>query len=105
MPPKASAGVPTMVSVLVSAETMERLMAHQGARAAAQEVVAEIFLPVPETRAEPGDGNQISGDDCQIEGVHERRIVAQSGEQSDAARPVQPPSRESRGISGAPRQG
>ena len=31
LPAKARAGVPTMVSVLVSAETMERLMAHQGA--------------------------------------------------------------------------
>jgi hypothetical protein len=31
LPPKASAGVPTMVSVLVSADTIDRLMAHHGA--------------------------------------------------------------------------
>jgi hypothetical protein len=44
LPAKARAGVPTMVSVLVSAETMERLMAHHGACPPAQKIIAQALL-------------------------------------------------------------
>ncbi len=62
--------MPTMVSVLVSAETMDRAMAHHGAVAAAQEVVAEAVLPFAEARSEPGDGDQVCEDDRQIQDAH-----------------------------------
>ena len=60
LPAKASAGVPTIVSVLVSAETMESAMAHHGAVAAAQEIIAQALLAAAEARPKPGDAHQIN---------------------------------------------
>ena len=61
-----------MVSVLVSAETMESAMAHHGAVAAAQKIVAQALLAGAKARPEPGDTGQVGEDDGQIEEMHAR---------------------------------
>jgi hypothetical protein len=59
-----------MVRVLVSAETMERLMAHHGG-ASSEEIIAEVLLAGAETGAEPGDGDEVREYDRKIEVSHE----------------------------------
>jgi hypothetical protein len=59
-----------MVRVLVSAETMERLMAHHGAFRQAQKLIAQALLAEAKAGFEPGDSGQVGQDDGEIGVAH-----------------------------------
>ncbi len=58
-----------MVSVLVSAETMESAMAHQGMLRSGEEVGAQRTLLLAKAQAKPGDAQQIENNRKDIDEV------------------------------------
>ena len=72
-----------MVSVLVSAETMESAMAHQGIGAVGEEVAFERAavggLLRAKAQAEEGDADEVDGDEGKIDGMETRRHSQRQG--------------------------
>ena len=58
-----------IVSVLVSADTMERAIAHQGAVLPPEKIIFQRFLGLPKAGAEPGHAREIRCYDGEIEGT------------------------------------
>jgi hypothetical protein len=64
-----------MVSVLVSAATIDSAIAHHGNVASGEEVVTQGPLAFAEAHAEQRDADQVNGNDCEIEGVQAHVLI------------------------------